>query len=143
MADNLTAQQRSYAMSRIRSSGNSSTEQAFISLMRNAGLSGWRRKSKLVGKPDFVFSRFRVVVFVDGCYWHGCKKCMLKSKSNTMYWGPKISGNAKRDRRNSRLLRADGWCVIRIWEHDLKAAPMRCLSRVFSAIKLKSSKLVG
>jgi DNA mismatch endonuclease (patch repair protein) len=133
VADNLTTKQRSYAMSRIRSSGNSSTEQAFIGLMRRAGLSGWRRKSKLVGRPDFVFSKFHIVVFVDGCYWHGCPRCGLSSKSNLAYWQPKIAGNAKRDRRNTRLLRKAGWIVIRVWEHDLKANPMRCLKRLLEA----------
>jgi DNA mismatch endonuclease (patch repair protein) len=141
MADNLSVEQRSYTMSRIRSHGNSTTEQAFISLMKRAGLAGWRRKSKLVGKPDFVFTRFRLVVFVDGCYWHGCGKCSLKSKSNTAYWGPKIEGNMIRDRRNTRQLRGEGWSVIRIWEHDLKTKPMRCLSRLLVAIRRSDPSL--
>jgi DNA mismatch endonuclease (patch repair protein) len=134
VADNLTSEQRSYNMSRIRSRGNSSTEQALITVMRTAGIRGWRRKSKLCGKPDFVFPRFNTVVFVDGCYWHGCRKCRLGSKTNNEYWGPKILGNAKRDRRNTRELRAAGWKVIRIWEHDLKAAPMKCIRKIMIAI---------
>ncbi|MBV9504751.1 MAG: very short patch repair endonuclease [Acidobacteriia bacterium] len=134
MADNLTSEQRSYNMSRIRSRGNSSTEQALIAVMRTAGIRGWRRKSKLCGKPDFVFPRFNTVVFVDGCYWHGCRKCGLGAKTNNEYWGPKISGNAKRDRRNTRELRAAGWKVIRIWEHELKAAPMKCIRKIMIAI---------
>ncbi len=134
MADNLTKEQRSYAMSRIRSRGNSSTEQALISVMRRAGIRGWRRKSNLRGKPDFVFRRFHTVVFVDGCYWHGCRKCALGSKSNNEYWLPKIAGNAQRDRRNTRELRDAGWKVIRIWEHDLKTNPMGCVRKIMSAI---------
>jgi DNA mismatch endonuclease (patch repair protein) len=134
VADNLTKEQRSYNMSRIRSRGNSSTEQALIAVMRTAGIRGWRRKSTLCGKPDFVFPRFKTVVFVDGCYWHGCRKCRLGSKTNNEYWGPKILGNAKRDRRNTRELRAAGWKVIRIWEHDLKAAPMKCIRKIMIAI---------
>jgi len=135
MADNLTKEQRSYAMSRIRSKGNESTEQALITAMRRAGLSGWRRNSKLRGKPDFVFPRFRTAVFVDGCYWHGCAKCSLLSKSNTEYWTPKIEGNRNRDKFNTRLLRQDGWQVVRIWEHDLKAHPVKCLKKVLAAIE--------
>lgn len=134
MADNLSKEQRSYAMSRIRSRGNSSTEQALITVMRRAGIRGWRRKSTLRVKPDFVFRRFHIVVFVDGCYWHGCRKCALRSKSNNEYWMPKIAGNAKRDRRNTRELRAAGWKVIRIWEHDLKGNPMACIRKIMSAI---------
>jgi DNA mismatch endonuclease (patch repair protein) len=135
VADNLTKEQRSYAMSQIRSRGNSSTEQALIATMRGAGLSGWRRKSLLCGKPDFVFPRFRTVVFVDGCYWHGCPKCGLASKSNTGYWMPKIEGNRNRDKANTRQLRKNGWTVVRIWEHELKIGPMKCLKKILSAIR--------
>jgi DNA mismatch endonuclease (patch repair protein) len=135
MADNLRPEQRSYAMSRIRSRGNSSTELKLISLMRDAGISGWRRKSKLSGRPDFIFPRFRAVIFVDGCYWHGCRKCALAAKSNIDYWKPKIAGNAKRDRTNTRLLRDEGWTVIRIWEHDLRADPAKCLRKILAAIQ--------
>jgi DNA mismatch endonuclease (patch repair protein) len=135
MADNLTKKQRSYAMSRIRSRGNSSTEQALITTMRRAGLSGWRRKSPLCGKPDFVFPKSRTVVFVDGCYWHGCARCGLASKSNTEYWVAKIEGNRNRDRANTRQLRKNGWTVVRIWEHELKVEPMKCLKKILSAIR--------
>ena len=138
MSDNLTPAQRSYSMSRIRSRGNSSTELRLIELMRDASVTGWRRKSKLCGKPDFVFPRFRAAVFVDGCYWHGCRKCALTSKSNTEYWKPKIAGSVKRDRANNRTLRADGWSVVRIWEHDLRAHPMTCLAKIMQALKLSS-----
>ena len=135
MADNLTKEQRSYAMSRIRSQGNSSTEQTLMMAMRRAGLSGWRRNSSLCGRPDFVFPKFRTAVFVDGCYWHGCVKCGLRSKSNTGYWAPKIEGNRTRDKSNTRSLRRDGWQVVRIWEHDLRANPLKCLKKVLAAIE--------
>ncbi|MBI3208722.1 MAG: very short patch repair endonuclease [Candidatus Solibacter usitatus] len=135
MPDNLTPEQRSYNMSRIRSRGNSSTELHLIALMRGAGITGWRRKSKLCGKPDFVFSRFKTVVFVDGCYWHGCSKCALFSKSNLKYWKLKIAGNMKRDRTNTHVLKQDGWNVVRIWEHSLKRTPMKCLGKIMAAIR--------
>jgi DNA mismatch endonuclease, patch repair protein len=138
MADNLTPEQRSYSMSRIRSRGNSSTELRLIQLMRGAGVSGWRRKSKLCGRPDFVFPKRRIAVFVDGCYWHGCRKCALGSKTNTEYWKPKIAGNIKRDRSNTRKLRDEGWTVVRIWEHDLKVTPMRCLAKIMAAMRSDS-----
>src|ERR1700733_13796768 len=107
-------------MLRIRSTGNRSTEGALIALMRTRGIKGWRRKSSLPGRPDFVFPKSHVAVFVDGCYWHGCPRCSLASKSNTSYWGPKIAGNRKRDRANAKALRIEGWSVIRIWEHELR-----------------------
>lgn len=127
-------------MSRIRSRDNSSTELKLIALMRAAGISGWRRRSKLRGRPDFVFTGRGVVVFVDGCYWHGCRKCSLSAKSNTNYWKQKISGNVKRDRANSRGLRSDGWAVVRIWEHELKATPMKALAKIMVAITVAKTR---
>ena len=121
-------------MAQIRSRGNSSTELRLVALMWRAGIRGWRRRSKLVGRPDFVFFRQRLAIFADGCYWHGCRKCSLGAKSNVEYWGPKIAGNVKRDRRNASTLRAEGWTVLRIWEHDLKLNPMRALARIMRAL---------
>jgi DNA mismatch endonuclease, patch repair protein len=135
MTDNLTPEQRSYSMSQIRSRGNKSTEQALASAMRKGGISGWRRNILLFGKPDFVFRKPRVVVFVDGCFWHGCERCGLSAKSNTEYWLRKISRNKERDQRTTRELRQTGWKVVRIWEHDLEQQPAICLSKIRSALK--------
>ena len=66
---------------------------------------------------DIVFTRRRVVVFVDGCFWHGCPEHQRIPKSNRGYWMPKLAGNVLRDRRVDDALRNDGWAVIRIWEH--------------------------
>jgi DNA mismatch endonuclease, patch repair protein len=137
MPDNLTKEQRSYAMSRIRSRGNNSTEKALIAIMRRAGITGWRRNMNLWGKPDFVFPNSYTVVFVDGCFWHGCIRCGLASKSNRNYWEPKISANFNRDKMNTRILRDAGWKVVRIWEHDLKSSQAKCLRRIVAAIGLK------
>jgi DNA mismatch endonuclease (patch repair protein) len=134
MTDNLTNEQRSFAMSRIRSKGNRSTELALIKAMRNAGISGWRRESTLVGKPDFVFPLLRLVVFVDGCYWHGCPKCRLAAKSNVEYWREKIARNRRRDKENVRLLREKEWAVVRLWEHDLSMRLPECIDRIRMAI---------
>src|SRR5947207_2986434 len=120
MADDMTADQRSYTMSRIRSIGNKSTEYSFVRLLRRARIAGWRRNVRLPGRPDPVFRSERVVVFLDGCFWHGCRKCALRSKSNIEYWSPKIAGNAARDRRISAKLRSAGWTVFRVWEHQIK-----------------------
>ena len=76
------------------------------------------RSSKV--KPDFVFPRERVAVFVDGCFWHGCPRCYTRPKSNRKFWDAKVARNQARDRRVTRQLRADGWSVCRIWECRLK-----------------------
>jgi len=74
-----------------------------------------------LGKPDFVFPKSRVAVFVDGCFWHGCRKHCRMPSSNREYWEEKIGGNIRRDSIVTRKLRAAGWSVIRFWEHDLNS----------------------
>ena len=88
--------------------------------MRRYKIKGWRRGSKLPGKPDFVFPRSRVAVFVDGDFWHGNPKMKRLPKSNTDYWREKIRSNRARDRKVNRALEALGWRVVRIWESSLR-----------------------
>jgi DNA mismatch endonuclease (patch repair protein) len=124
-------------MSRIRGQGNRNTEMAFVKLLRAAGITGWRRhvelslnpksgaRARLPGrtgrvKPDFVFSAQRLVVFIDGCFWHGCPRHATAPKANAEFWAVKLAGNKARDRYVNRVLRRRGWRVVRIWEHDLK-----------------------
>ncbi|MDD9852140.1 MAG: very short patch repair endonuclease [Gammaproteobacteria bacterium] len=120
MADVFTSKKRSWVMSRIRSKGNSSTELAFIKVLRRHKISGWRRNYALVGRPDFVFPKQRVVVFVDGCFWHNCPVHGHIPKSRPGYWRRKIERNVERSKEVKRLLRKDGWKVLRIWECEIK-----------------------
>lgn len=69
-------------------------------------------------RPDIVFTRARVAVFVDGCFWHGCPEHQVIPKSNHDYWVPKLRRNADRDREVDQALTVAGWQVIRIWEHE-------------------------
>lgn len=125
MTDWLTREQRSRNMSSIRSKGNRSTETRFLELLRQRHLSGWRRHANLPGKPDFVFPKRRVAVFIDGCFWHGCPRCYRLPRDNRPYWRKKVLGNRLRDRRAARLLRAGGWTVLRLWEHSLETERQR------------------
>lgn len=116
-------------MSLIRSHGNRTTELRFIRILRSVSIYGWRRNQNLLGKPDFVFHRHKMVVFVDGCFWHGCGKCYRRPTSNQAFWDQKLITNRCRDRRVSRELRLQGWRVIRIWEHQLRE-PKRVVARL-------------
>lgn len=91
-----------------------------VTILRANAISGWRRHPPLPGRPDFVFRAQRVALFIDGCFWHGCPKCYRAPKDRAAYWSRKVDGNRKRDRHASAQLRASGWRVMRIWEHDLK-----------------------
>lgn len=84
-------------------------------------------------KPDVVFTRRKVAVFVDGCFWHSCPEHGTSPKSNTSYWGPKLQANVDRDRRNDAGLAGEGWLVVRIWEHeDVEVAAARVAEAVAS-----------
>lgn len=69
-------------------------------------------------RPDVVFTKARVAVFCDGCFWHGCPEHGTSPRINADYWGPKLARNRERDQRNDAFLRASGWEVIRVWEHE-------------------------
>jgi DNA mismatch endonuclease, patch repair protein len=123
-------------MSRIRSQGNAATELRFIRLLKDFGITGWRRRYRLIGKPDFVFLKFRLAVFVDGCFWHGCSRCYNEPKSNRAFWRRKIVANRKRAVSVKRELRKSRWRVFRIWQHELKRKDeTRLLARLKRAMR--------
>lgn len=120
MADVFTKEKRSKVMSAIRGWGNKATELRLISIMRKHGVTGWRRNKPLFGRPDFVFPKFRLAVFVDGCFWHCCPIHSVKPKNNPKFWRDKFQANKKRDQIVNKTLKKSGWNVLRIWEHELQ-----------------------
>ncbi len=129
-------------MAAIRSRGNKSTEKAIRARMIRTRLSGWTVcNGQMPGKPDFVFEAARAVVFLDGCYWHGCPKCYRAPTSNTRYWSEKFQRNKRRDRAVGRLLRNEGWAVLRVWEHDIEADPQRVVTRIQKLVTRQLERL--
>jgi DNA mismatch endonuclease (patch repair protein) len=106
-------------MSRIRSRGNRDTELRLIAIFREHEITGWRRHRPVFGRPDFVFPKLRVAVFVDGCFWHGCPQHYNAPSGNAAFWRKKQAANRRRDQLVNRTLRKSGWRVLRIWEHSL------------------------
>lgn len=127
---------RSFNMSRIRAT-NTKPEIILRKLLWLCGLRGYRLHSRLPGKPDIAFGKRRVAIFVDGCFWHSCPHCSdgRAPKSNTSYWTEKRRMNRERDARNTSKLEADGWTVIRFWEHEVNSDPVGCA--------LRTAKLLG
>lgn len=107
-------------MRSVKSTRNRSTEQKLISFFKKNNIKGWRRGFKLFGKPDFVFPSLRIVIFTDGCFWHGHDCRNTKPKANEVYWKTKIEKNVIRDHFVSNTLKEKRWEVIRIWECSLK-----------------------
>lgn len=133
--DVFTKAKRSEVMSKIRGKGNKDTEVALAKMFRANGITGWRRHYDIVGKPDFAFPKQKLAVFVDGCFWHGCPKHGTQPKGNKAFWQAKLEANKSRDRKVNRLLRANGWRVLRIWEHDLmKSRQVSTMRRVLQAL---------
>lgn len=135
--DSFSKEKHSEVMSHIRPKGNKSTELRLIALFRANRICRWRRNSKIFGKPDFFFPKHMLCVFVDGCFWHGCKLCTAGRipKSNRKYWKDKIEKNRIRDKKVSKILRNNGYFVIRIRECQLKKNPQRQILRIINAIK--------
>lgn len=136
MADVFTKAKRSEVMSRIHGRGNKDTELALAKVMRTGGITGWRRNQKVFGKPDFVFRKARVAVFVDGCFWHACPKHSNLPANNRAFWKWKFSTNKLRDILVTRTLHSQGWRVLRIWEHELgRKKTMPLCRRILRALE--------
>lgn len=127
---------RSSLMSRIHGRDNKTTELRMLGLLKQGNVTGWRRHVALYGKPDFTWPKQRVVLFVDGCFWHGhtCNRNLVPRR-NARVWKQKMDDNRSHDRRVNRRLRISGWTVVRIWECQLKENPIPSLLKVVNALK--------
>jgi DNA mismatch endonuclease (patch repair protein) len=121
MADVHSSETRSFNMSRIRNK-NTEPEEVVRKYLFSRGLRYRKNDSRYLGKPDLVFPKYRVAVFINGCFWHkhiGCRYFVLPS-TNPAFWEEKLEGNRLRDERNIAALQNDGWRVIIVWECELK-----------------------
>ena len=154
MVDVFDPEKRSAVMSSIRGRGNKSTEQAMATLLRQSRITGWRRhvelrprpssadaeyvkltkSRRLRVRPDFVFRKPRTVIFVDGCFWHGCPLHSSRPQQNATFWKNKLDANVHRDAVHTRALEAAGWTVVRIWEHELSDT-YRTFQRIVLALR--------
>jgi DNA mismatch endonuclease, patch repair protein len=110
---------RSAAMGKIKSRNNRTTELRLRMALIREGCSGWVLHPDLPGRPDFFFRREKLAVFVDGCFWHGCKMCGHVPKTRSRFWSAKIDRNRQRDKHTTQTLKSAGIKVLRIWEHSL------------------------
>lgn len=132
------ASQAASSAKRMNRSTNTVHEKLLRSALWRRGLRFRKNLTDLPGKPDIVFAGARVAVFCDGDFWHGRNwrrlSEQLQKTTNAAYWRQKIRANMLRDRRTTRLLRKQDWCVIRIWEGDIRADPERVALEVEKAV---------
>lgn len=132
--DNLTPEQRRRNMQNVRSVGTN-PELLIASKLRKHKLYFRQHVKNLIGKPDFVFRKKHVAVFVDSDFWHGHPTRFKMPKSNKQYWFKKILMNVKRDKLVNRELRKNGWTVVRVWEHQIKEDIDHCVEKILFRLK--------
>jgi DNA mismatch endonuclease, patch repair protein len=116
---------------------DTSPELAVRAALRGLGVRGYRVSARgIPGRPDIAFTRWKLAVFVHGCFWHRCPHCSLElPKANRPFWRRKFELNAERDERKRRQLEATGWEVLEIWECEANRDAVSCASRVKRAIE--------
>ncbi|WP_308719825.1 very short patch repair endonuclease [Komagataeibacter xylinus] len=136
MADTISAERRSWNMSRIRGR-DTGPEMRLRSLLHRVGFRFRLHAKELPGKPDIVLPKYHTVIFVHGCFWHrheGCRNA-TKPATRTEFWQAKFDGNVARDKRNKAALEAAGWTVITVWECELKANADRLVQQLSNEIR--------
>lgn len=132
MPDHMTPDQRSRAMKSVKLK-DGPLERLIQSELRKLGLRFRRNYKRLKGSPDIVFPKRKVAVFIDGDFWHGWRLPTWERKLSA-FWRLKLRANRKRDQRNFRRLRAEGWEVIRLWEHEIRSDGSGCVRRILRAL---------
>ena len=127
--DNLTKEQRSYNMSRIRSF-NTKLEQKFFNLLNEQGIK-YKKYPKIYGNPDCQL-RNKVLIFIDSDFWHGWHFNRWKARLPKKYWISKIEGNIIRDKKKFRKLRKMGYSIVRIWGHQLQNHPTLTIKKLLT-----------
>ncbi len=131
--DKVSPSIRSFIMSRIRSR-DTTMEVLFARYLRRERIS-FRQHGNLLGKPDFVFTKAKLVVFLDSCFWHRCPYHYRHPKSRPEYWGPKIEANVRRDKKTRSKYRRCGWKVVRFWEHQIQRDISACIDLVVTTVR--------
>jgi DNA mismatch endonuclease, patch repair protein len=135
MADVLTPEQRKHNMSRIRAK-NTGPEAKIRKLLSAKRIRGYRLHYNLPGKPDIVFTKKKIAIFIDGCFWHKCPVDYQDPETRKEFWMKKIQSNVDRDKKVNEQLKNDGWTVIRIWEHEIRKEPEKAVKKIIRSLKL-------
>ena len=134
MTDVHSAEQRSYNMSMIKGK-DTNPEIILRKALYRKGIRGYRIHKDMLGKPDIIFTNRKLVIFVDGCFWHKCPICFKSPESNKDFWTAKINRNVERDKEVSDEYIRLGWKLLRIWEHEIEHDIEKCVERISDELK--------
>jgi DNA mismatch endonuclease (patch repair protein) len=132
MTDVFTKKKRSWVMSRIKNK-NTKIENLLASKMSENDI-GFKRYPKIFGNPDFMIKNSKIVIFIDGCFWHKCPIHYREPRTKKEFWLPKIKKNVKRDKEVNKHLKKEGYHVIRFWEHDIEKNSDKCIGKLLNFI---------
>lgn len=133
-SDKLTVKERSQRMSLIRSKSTKFEQDFIVVLKKQTRKNFTTNDTSVLGKPDVVFKKRKVCVFLDSNFWHGWQYPRWKHLLKNDFWREKIERNRVRDEKVTRKLRMDGWTVLRFWEHQLKKDQSACVEKVIASL---------
>lgn len=131
--DTVSRKKRSEIMSRVKSR-DSKIEISFRRELWKRGFRYRKNSGKYFGKPDIVLPKYRTAIFIDSCFWHGCKKHGSIPAVRRNFWVGKIARNIARDKEVSRYYKKQGWKIFRVWEHEIKDDGDKALQKIKSSL---------
>jgi DNA mismatch endonuclease, patch repair protein len=121
-------------MSRIHGK-NTIPEIKLRKLLWSRNIRGYRIHHNILGKPDIVFTKKKIAIFIDGCFWHKCPVCFQEPETRKEFWRKKICSNVERDKKVNLQLQKEGWTVRRFWEHEVRKNPEQILSKIIDLLQ--------
>ena len=138
MTEKISKEVRSRNMAAIRSV--SKLEDKVSRELWKKGLRYRRNDKSLFGKPDFAIKKYKIVIFIDSCFWHQCPIHGNMPKNNAEYWNEKLIRNIERDKEVTNFYTNKGWNILRVWEHDFKKDFQGTLDKIVEFVKVAKAK---
>lgn len=137
MPDRITSEQRSKVMSKIKST--SKLEDLVAHELFRRGVRYRRNNRQLLGKPDISISKYKIVIFIDSCFWHCCPVHGIRPKSNVDFWNKKLNRNVEKAIEVNKFYESNNWNILRVWEHDIKGDFDNTIDRIMDFINNSKS----
>jgi DNA mismatch endonuclease (patch repair protein) len=135
--DTFDKKKRTQIMKAVKSK-NTKLEQKVFKELRRRGLRFRTNVSNLPGKPDIAIKKYKIVIFIDSCFWHGCPLHCRMPKTNIEYWQNKIKRNRERDKLITETYKKKNWHILRVWEHELKENFDKIIDKIEAFIRMHS-----